>query len=135
MNTWPARIAVTIACSLIALIGVGAAGAFVCFAIYAFLTQVMAPPYAALCVAAMVLILTALLLGFILLLTKIRDYDDEPADPASLMGIQLGKLVGGDLLALIARNPRAAVLAAIAGGLVVGISPRLRETLISFLRR
>lgn len=135
MNNWPARIAVTIACTLIALIGVGAAGAFVCFAIYAFLTQVMAPPYAALCVAAMVLILTALLLGFILLLVKVRDYGDEAEDTGNLMGLQLGKLISGDLLALIARNPRAAVLAAIAGGVVVGISPRLRQALLDLLRR
>lgn len=135
MTNWPARIAVIIACTVITLLGLGTAGAFICYAVFAFLTKVMAPPYAALCVAAIVVLITALLLGFVLLLAKIRDEDDEPEDGAGLLGLQLSRFITGDMVSLIARNPKAALITAIAGGLLVGVSPRIRQTLLDLLRR
>lgn len=135
MGNWPARIALIIAGTVIALIGIGAAGAFVCFAIYAFLARVMAPPYAALCVAGMVLVITLLLLGLLAMAGRGAADEEDAAPTQGLIGLQLGRMLSADLLATISRNPHQALLVAILGGFVVGFSPRLREALLDLLRR
>lgn len=135
MGNLPARIALIIAGTIIALIGIGTAGAFVCIAIYGFLIRIMAPPYAALTVAAMVLVLTLLLLA-VLVMAGRSGADEEETDPTSgLLGLQLGRMLSTDLLATISRNPYTALLVAALGGVVIGVSPRLREALLDLLRR
>jgi hypothetical protein len=137
MTNLPARIAVMAAGLLLALIGIGATGVFLCVALYAFLATLLPPTLAALAAAGAVLFLSILILvvtGSIVGSLK-RQTRKDIRPSSNLIGAEIGKMIGEDAQAFISKNPWRAAMFAVAGGFLVGLSPRLRDLLMNILRR
>jgi hypothetical protein len=136
MGNLPARIAVMAAGLVVALIGIGAAGVFLCVALYAFLCTLLAPTAAALAAAASVLLLSVIVLAVAgSIAGAMKRQTRKSARPSSnILGAEIGKMLGEDAQAYIAKKPWAALMLAIGGGFLIGLSPRLRELLMKILR-
>jgi hypothetical protein len=136
MSNLPARIAVMAAGILAALIGVGAACIFLSVALYAALCLLMSPPLAALAAAGLFLLLSLIVLaaagGIVGALKKQNRQNVRPS--TNFLGAELGRMLGEDAQSYIAKKPWTAVVLAVAGGFVIGLSPRLREALLRVLK-
>ena len=136
MSDLPKRIAITIAGLLVALVGVAGATMFVCVALYAFL-QTLLPSYlAALCTAGLLLVLSLLVLAITGgIVGALRRQTRKSLRPSSnIIGAEIGKMLGEDAQAYIAKKPWMALVLAIGGGFLIGLSPRLRELLMKILK-
>jgi hypothetical protein len=136
MTNLPARIAVMAAGLVLALIGIGAVGVFLCIALYAFLCMLMTPPLAALASAALVLVLAILVLTIAGSINRaLKSQTRKSIRPsANLLGAEIGRMLGEDAQAYISKKPWSALMLAVFGGMLVGFSPRLRELLLKVLK-
>ena len=139
MRELPIRIAIMAAALLVAAVGIGAATVFLCLALYSLLLTMLSAPWAALAAAALVFVLSllVLLLGSALANAAARSARRARAErggTAFTIGAELGKLLGDDTAKFIAGKPVLTLLLALAGGFAVGVSPRLRSLLKTLLK-
>lgn len=106
---------------------------FVAIAAYLALSTLLAPPLAALVTGAGSLLLA----GLVALLARHAPHDTPPPAPSASGGAmekELALLLGRGVAGWIAQHPRSAAAGAFATGVVSGMSPRARRTLIGLLR-
>lgn len=132
MSNWPARVAVIAAGFLIALIGGGAVAVFLCIALYAGLSRLIGPIWAALAAAGVVLLITVLML--LLFGVAARGVTEKEDEDENQVGSEIGRLIGSNAQGLLSQNPQHAVLLAIFAGFFVGFSPKLRNLLMRLLQ-
>lgn len=124
---------------LVAAVGVGATVVFLCLALYSLLLTVLSAPLAALAAAAVVFLLSLLViyLGGVLsnlVAGRARRARAQRGAAAFAFSAELGKLLGEDAQSFIAGKPVLALLLAMVGGFTVGASPRLRDFLLRILK-
>jgi K+-sensing histidine kinase KdpD len=139
MRELPLRIAIMAAALLVAAVGIGAAAVFLCLALYSLLLTPLSAPLAALAAAALVFILSLLVifLGSALangLARRARHARAKRGGAAVAFSAELGKILGEDAQKFIAGKPVLTLLLALAGGFAVGVSPRLRALLQTLLK-
>ena len=139
MRELPIRIAIMAAALLVAAVGVGATVVFLCLALYSLLLTVLSAPLAALAAAAVVFLLSLLViyLGGVLsnlVAGRARRARAQRGAAAFAFSAELGKLLGEDAQSFIAGKPVLALLLAMVGGFTVGASPRLRDFLLRILK-
>lgn len=135
-----AKLAIAIACMLIAaLLALGAVG-LLAAALYLALLPVMSPPLAAASTAGAALLLAAIVL---LIGRGVARQPSRRASPASAgqgiagkMGVVggLGQDMGEEAAALARAHAGKAAVVALVAGFAVGISPRLRRSLWQLLQ-
>ena len=133
------RIAIMAAALLVAAVGIGATVVFLCLALYSLLLTLLSAPLAALAAAALVFILSLLVifLGGALsnrLARRARRARAKRGGAAVAFSAELGKILGEDAQKFIAGKPVLTLLLALAGGFAVGVSPRLRALLQTLLK-
>ena len=139
MRELPLRIAIIAAALLVAAVGIGAAAVFLCLALYSVLLTLLSAPLAAVAAAALVFVLSlfVILLGRALangLARRARRARAKRGGAAFAFSAELGRILGEDAQKFIAGKPVLTLLLALAGGFVVGISPRLRALLLTLLK-
>jgi|GEM_PF-6543422 hypothetical protein len=136
MGNLPARIAVLAAGILAALIGMGAFCIFLSVALYAALCLWMSPPLAALTAAGIFLLISLVVMAIAGGIAGAMKKQNRKAvrPSANILGAEIGRMLGEDAQSYIAKKPWTAVMLAVAGGFVIGLSPRLREALLRVLR-
>lgn len=138
MRDLVARIAIMAAGLLVALVGVAGAAIFVCVALYAFLLTMLPAYLAALATAGVLLLLSLIVLAIGAKAAKTRRRSKRtgarPGLSAGILGAELGKMLGEDAQAFVAKKPLVTLLLAVAGGFIVGVSPRLRALLLNILK-
>jgi hypothetical protein len=128
------RLAFAVAALLIATAVFIAASAFLCYAVFLFLANVMPPASAAL-VTALVLLLFAAAVLFIGRGIASNGRRRMRANNGALGAEPLEMLLGADLAAHAAKRPFATTGIAFLVGIALGISPRLRRVAAELLRR
>jgi hypothetical protein len=127
------RLAFAVAALLIASAVFIGASAFLCYAVFLFLANVMPPAPAAL-VTALVLLLFAAAVLFIG--RGITSNGRRRTQANGALGAEpLEMLLGADLAAHAAKRPFATTGIAFLVGIALGISPRLRRVAAELLRR
>jgi hypothetical protein len=140
MRELPLRIAIMAAALLVAAVGIGAAAVFLCLALYSLLlTALSSAPLAALAAAALVFVLSLLVifLGGALangLSRRAKRKRAPRGGGAYVFSAELGRILGEDAAKFIAGKPVLSLLLALAGGVAVGASPRLRALLQTLLK-
>ncbi len=138
MRDLPIRIAIMAAALLVAAAGVVAACVFLCMALYAYFLTLWSAPLAALASALLIFVLSLLviLLGNMIanLATRRGRRARVKAGRAHVIGAELGRLLGEDTQAFIAKKPILALLLALAGGFAVGANPKLRAILQTLIK-
>ena len=139
MRELPLRIAIMAAALLVAAVGIGATVVFLCLALYSILLTLLSAPLAALATAALIFFLSLLVifLGGALanrLARRAQRKRAQRGGAAFAFSAELGKILGEDAAKFIAGKPVLALLLALAGGLAVGVSPRLRSLLQTLLK-
>lgn len=138
MRDLPIRIAIMAAALLLAAVGIVAAAVFLCMALYAYFLTLLPAPLAALASALLVFLLSLLmiLLGSMVsnLVTGRGRRARAKAGPAHVIGAEMGRLLGEDAQAFIAKKPILALLLALIGGFAVGANPKLRSILQALLK-
>jgi len=139
MRELPLRIAIMAAALLVAAVGIGATVVFLCLALYSVLLTLLSAPLAALAAAVLVFFLSLLVifLGGALanrLARRAQRARAKRGGAAFAFSAELGRILGEDAQKFIAGKPVLTLLLALAGGFVVGISPRLRALLLTLLK-
>jgi len=130
------RLLIFVGVAFLCTIGLAATLILLVVAIYFAFALLLSPPLAALAAACCTLLLTAIvvLMGNGLL----RLIGSRPRRNAARerpRGSLLGDLLGPELIDLVDRHPAKMIAAALAAGLVVGVSPAARAFLRDFFRR
>jgi len=139
MRDLPLRIAIMAAALLVAAVGIGATAVFLCLALYSVFLTLLSAPLAALAAAVLVFFLSLLVifLGGALSNRLARQAKRKRAQRGGIafaFSTELGRVLGEDAAKFIAGKPVLSLLLALAGGFVVGISPRLRALLLTLLK-
>jgi K+-sensing histidine kinase KdpD len=139
MRDLPLRIAIMAAALLVAAVGIGATAVFLCLALYSVLLTLLSAPLAALAAAVLVFFLSLLVifLGGALSNRLARQAKRKRAQRGGIafaFSTELGRVLGEDAAKFIAGKPVLSLLLALAGGVAVGISPRLRALLLTLLK-
>jgi hypothetical protein len=137
MRRFFARLAISIALILIALVAVFIAVGYFIFALYLWLTTYLVP-WGAAVVAGLIVLVIAALLALIARLfmrgSKRRDRD-YPSLSAAEAAAEIGSLFGDKVQGLAQMNKGASLLTALAAGFAVGVSPKLRTLLWRILKK
>ena len=129
------KFAVMAATALIAVVAVAIAIVFLSVGVYLLLEDYLSPAAAAFVTAAIALVflLVVVLLAKLISVvsgSKSRKRIETGAASAAEVGNLLGRRVGS----VMGRNAPVAVLASLAAGFFLGVSPRLRSLLLKLLR-
>jgi hypothetical protein len=125
-----ARIAMSIALMVVALVAVLVALGYFVFALYLWLAEYLVPPAAALVSGAIVLLVALLLVTIAraMLRGSRRRRDVSPLTPEETAA-QLGGLLGDKVQGFANLHRGSSLLTALAAGFAVGVSPKLRSIL------
>ena len=137
MRRFFARLAISIALVLIAVVAALIAVGYFVFALYLWLTDYLVPPAAAVVSGLIVLvvaILLALISGGMLRWSKRRDRD-HVAMSAAETAAEIGSLFGDKLQGFAQMNRGTSLLTALVAGFAVGLSPKLRALLWRILKK
>lgn len=138
MKQFFARLAISIAAVLVALVAAFVAVGFFAFALYQFVLQYMSPALAALATGVIILI-GAMLLVFATKLAgrkpaKPRKVVNDPGLAAAEGAAELGNVLGQHLRGLAEAHGNGSLWASLAAGFAVGVSPKLRSFLRDLLK-
>ena len=137
MRRFFARLAISIALIVVALVAVLIAVGYFVFALYLLLAEYLVPPAAAV-VAGLIVLAVAMVLALIASSlfrgSKRRDRDTATMS-ATETAAQLGSLFGDKMQGLASMNRSTSLLAALAAGFAVGVSPRLRSVLWRIIKK
>ena len=119
MGRISARIVTALLALFVATIGIVAAFALVCTALYVFMASMMPAPLAALAASAIVLMITLL---FALLMVAIgwSDRRGRKEDSLFVAGRAIGALLAGHVQDLADKSPRASLLMSLLAGFITG---------------
>jgi hypothetical protein len=136
MRRFAARLAISIALILIALVAAMIAVGYFVYALYLWLAMHMAPPVAAVVAGLIILVLAALLalIGRGVVRgskRRARDYPSMSAEAAA----EIGSLFGDKVQGFANMNRGTSMLTALMAGFAVGVSPRLRALLWRILKK
>lgn len=138
MRQFFARLAISIAAVLVALVAAFVAVGFFAFALYQFVLLYMTPALAALATGVIILIGSMLLVfatKFVGGKPKRRKIVDDPALAAAADAAELGSVLGRKLQGLAQAHGSGSLWASLAAGFAVGVSPKLRSFLLDLLKR
>ena len=136
MNRFVFRLEALLAFGVPAMILVVAGLGFMVAALYMVLATNMEPPGAALITGAICIAGAGLLslIGWLFLRSMApRETHEQSAPDAVKMAMAIGDALGGDLQTLAKRHRLGLVGAALAAGFALGVSPKLRRSLLNFL--
>lgn len=137
MRRFFARLAISIALVLIAVVAALTAVGYFVFALYLWLTDYLVPPAAAVVSGLIVLgvaIVLALISGGMMRRSKRRDPDHSTMSAADT-ATELGSLFGDKLQGFAQMNRGTSLLTALVAGFAVGLSPKLRALLWRILKK
>jgi hypothetical protein len=141
MDRLLARVVLSAAAVIAALILIATATVFLCVALYLFLISLSAAPaLAALVTGLTVLLLAALILLAARVATRRRSSGEtraagrDPAGNINDLAAQLGGLAAHDLASQAQAHPYRAFAVSLLAGLAVGGSPELRKLLAKLLK-
>jgi hypothetical protein len=137
MRRFVARLAISIALLLIALVAIFIAVGYFLFALYLWLTNYLVPPAAAVVAGSITLVIAALLALIARLFlrgSKRRDRDYASMSAAETAA-ELGNLFGDKVQGLANMTKGTSLLTALAAGFAVGVSPRLRSLLWRIIKK
>jgi high-affinity K+ transport system ATPase subunit B len=137
MRRLVARLAISIALMLIALVAALIGVGYFAFALYLWLTNYFVPPAAAVIAGLIVLVvagLLALIARGMLRGSKRRDRN-YMSGTAAETAAELGSLLGDKVESFVHKNRGTSLLTALAAGFAVGVSPKLRSLLWRILKR
>ena len=135
MRRFAARLAISIALILIALVAAMIAVGYFVYALYLWLAMYLVPPAAAVVAGLLVLVLAALLaLIARAALRGSKRRDREPMSAAETAA-ELGSLFGDKVQGLTHMNKGTSLLTALAAGFAVGVSPKLRSLLWRIIKK
>ncbi len=138
MNRFVFRLEALLAFGAPAMILVVAGLGFMVAALYMGLATNMEPPAAALMTGAICIAGAGLLslIGWLVLRSMApRETREEQAPDAVKMAMAIGEALGGDLQSLAKRHRHGLIGAALASGFALGVSPKLRRSLLNLLDR
>ena len=137
MRRFVARLAISIALILIALVATMIAVGYFVFALYLWLTNYLVPPAAAV-VAGLVILVVAAVLALIargaMRGSKRRDRDHATMTAAEAAA-ELGSLFGDKVQGFAQINRGTSLLTALVAGFAVGVSPKLRALLWRIIKK
>lgn len=127
------RGAICAAATLVALIFAVLAAAFLCGAVYFFFSAIISRPMAALATAGVASVVALVILSIAYLLAAAR----RPllrGTAEDRLAAALGDIIGREYAAFAKEHTIQAMLVALAGGIAVGASPKLRAFLMGLLK-
>lgn len=137
MRRFFARLAISIALIVVALVAVLIAVGYFVFALYLLLAEYLVPPAAAV-VAGLIVLAVAMVLALIassmFRKSKRRDRDTAPLSAAET-ATELGSLFGDKMQGFAGMNRGTSLLTALAAGFAVGVSPKLRGVLWRIIKK
>jgi hypothetical protein len=137
MRRFVARLAISIALLLIALVAALIAVGYFVFALYLWLTNYLVPPAAAV-VAGLIILVVSALLALIarsaMRGSKRRDRDYTSMTAAETAA-ELGSLFGDKVQSFAQMSKGTSLLTALAAGFAVGVSPKLRALLWRIIKK
>jgi|GEM_PF-1606785 len=130
------RIAIMAAAILIAAVCFIATGAFLCVALYEGLKLVLSPAMAALSTAAVLLLLSLIVLSIGSAIAKaVEKSERKKRGPATAeIGLELGRILGEQVSRYAGKNPVRVLIGALITGLVIGAIPPLRSLLLRMFK-
>ena len=141
MRRFVARLAISIALILIALVAVMIAVGYFIFALYLWLSEYFVPPAAAV-IAGLIVLVVAVILALISRMTmrssrgpqgqRGRDFTSLGATESAA---ELGTLLGDKLQGFANMGRGTSMLTALAAGFAIGLSPKLRGLLWRLLKK
>ena len=137
MRRFVARLAISIALLLIALVAIMIAVGYFVYALYLWMAVYLVPPAAAVVTGLIVLVLAALLALIARMFmrgSKRRDRDYSSMTAAETAA-ELGSLFGDKVQGLANMNKSTSMLTALAAGFAVGVSPKLRSLLWRIIKK
>jgi hypothetical protein len=136
MRRFFARLAISIALVLIALVASLVAVGYFLFALYLWLAEYLVPPAAA-AISGVIALLLALVLALIAraMLRFRRGGTDAPALSAAETAADVGSALSDKLNDFATMNRGTSMITALMAGFAVGFSPRLRSLLWRLLKR
>ena len=137
MRRFVARLAISIALLLIALVAIMIAVGYFVYALYLWMAVYLVPPAAAVVTGLIVLVLAALLALIARMFmrgSKRRDRDYSSMTAAETAA-ELGSLFGDKVQGLASMNKSTSMLTALAAGFAVGVSPKLRSLLWRIIKK
>jgi membrane protein implicated in regulation of membrane protease activity len=137
MRRFAARLAISIALLLIALVAIMIAVGYFIYALYLWLAMYLVPPAAAVVSGLIVLVLAAVLALIARMFmrgSKRRDRDYASMSAAETAA-ELGSLFGDKVQGFAQLNKSTSLLTALAAGFAVGVSPKLRSLLWRIIKK
>jgi membrane protein implicated in regulation of membrane protease activity len=131
-----ARLAISLAMVLLALVAAVTAIVYFAFALYLLLLPLVVPPAAALLTGVLILVAALVLIALARTATRPRRHRRAPspsleaAEDAAGLGTELGRKIRG----LADAHASGGLLAALVAGFAVGVSPKLRAFLQAILK-
>ena len=137
MRRFFARLAISVALILIALVAVLIAVGYFVFALYLWLTNYFVPPAAAVVAGVSILVVAALLalVARAFMRGSKRLEQDYTSLSAAETAAELGNLFGDKVQGFANMSRGTSLLTALVAGFAVGFSPRLRGLLLSLLKK
>ena len=137
MRRFAARLAISIALILIALVAAMIAVGYFVYALYLWLAMYLVPPAAAVVAGLIILVLAAVLALIgrgVVRGSKRRDRDYSSMSAAETAA-ELGNLFGDKVQGFAQMNKGTSLLTALAAGFAVGVSPKLRSLLWRIIKK
>ena len=137
MRRFVARLAISIALLLIALVAIMIALGYFVYALNLWLAVYLVPPAAAVVTGLIVLVLAALLalIARVFMRGSKRRDRDYSSMTAAETAAELGSLFGDKVQGFASMNKSTSMLTALAAGFAVGVSPRLRSLLWRIIKK
>ena len=137
MRRFAARLAISIALILIALVAAMIAVGYFVYALYLWLAMYMVPPAAAVVAGLIILVLAAVLalIGRGIVRGSKRRDRDYASMSATERAAELGSLFGDKVQGFASMNKSTSLLTALAAGFAVGVSPKLRSLLWRIIKK
>ena len=138
MRRYFARLAISIALIVVALVAVLIAVGYFVFALYLWLAEYLVPPAAALAAGGIILVVAvvlALISSKMLRGSKRRSNRDTAAMSAAETAAELGNLFGDRVQGFAQMGRGTSILTALAAGFAVGVSPKLRGILWRIIKK
>jgi hypothetical protein len=137
MRRFFARLAISIALILIALVAVLIAVGYFVFALYLWLTNYFVPPAAAVVAGVIILVVAALLalIARAFMRGSKRRGKDYASMSAAETAAELGSLFGDKVQGFANMSRGTSLLTALVAGFAVGVSPKLRAILWRVLKK
>lgn len=137
MRRYFARLAISIALIVVALVALMIAVGYFVFALYLWLAEYLVPPAAALVAGGVILVVAgvlALISSKMVRGPKRRDRDTS-AMSAAETAAELGSLFGDKMQGFAQMGRGTSILTALAAGFAVGVSPKLRGLLWRIIKK